>query len=296
MAVDTYGHWYDDPYGSPRNPYPGGTAAPPPAPPTPTTTTPADPGSTTPAPTTTAPTAYSDGAFQQILRKYPPSRDGVAQAIAEANKLFGVSITQFGSKGDKIALPDGRQFDVLVGAGTGSPQYGFNPIGSGGGGGGDLGSIAINPDYLAPWTRPAPSWGNIPTFNAPADFKQPTAEDLYADPSYTWRVDQGRGALENSAAAKGVLNSGGTLADILNYGQKAASQEYSNVWDRMFGAWNAKWNNELNTFRASKDVSDDMYGRAWQQYADAKDTWYRNQSEPFSKLMQAGSLGASAAG
>jgi hypothetical protein len=92
-----------------------------------------------------------------------------------------------------------------------------------------------------------------------------------------------------------VLNSGGTLADIVNYGQKAASQEYSNVWGRSYDLWNAKWNNSLNEFRAKKDVNDTAYGRAWQQYLDAKDTFYRNQNEPFDKLYKLAGLGATAA-
>jgi hypothetical protein len=141
----------------------------------------------------------------------------------------------------------------------------------------------------------APRQGD-PTFTAPGEFHEPTAEDVYKDPSYQFRVDQGRGALENSAAAKGVLNSGGTLSDIINYGQKAASQEYGQIFDRAFGLWNANWNNALTKFRAEKDVSDSSYQRAWNAYTDARDSHYRNQDGAFDKLFKITSLGAGAAG
>jgi hypothetical protein len=43
--------------------------------------------------------------------------------------------------------------------------------------------------------------------------------------------------LERSGAARGVTNTGGTLKNILDYGQQAASQEYGNVYNRAAGAW-----------------------------------------------------------
>jgi hypothetical protein len=158
----------------------------------------------------------------------------------------------------------------------------------------DLGSIAIDPSFLAPFTG-APPVGSDPTFVTPDGFHAPTADTILQDPSYQFRMDQGRGQIENSAAAKGVLNSGGTLSDILNYGQKAASQEYGNVFDRSFGLWNANWNNALTKFRADKDVSDSSYSRAWNAYLASKDTFYANQTNPFSKLIQAANIGAGAA-
>lgn len=183
-----------------------------------------------------------------------------------------------------------------------------------GGGGGDVGGggIFIDPSYLAPFTGKAPDRGMVPTFNAPLGnyqapaFVAPTGASLLQDPGVQFRLDEGRGMLENSAAAKGTLNSGGTLYDILNYGQKAASQEYANKWDRDFGLWNAQnqsaqsawnenWNHARSQFDAELGASDSAYSRAWQQYVDAKDTWYRNQNEPYTKLFQAASLGASTA-
>lgn len=59
-----------------------------------------------------------------------------------------------------------------------------------------------------------------------------------ADPGYQFRQDQGLQALTRMAAARGNYRSGGTDADILNYSQGLASQEYDNVWNRLMGLSN----------------------------------------------------------
>ena len=52
------------------------------------------------------------------------------------------------------------------------------------------------------------------------------------DPGYSFRLQQGQKALENSAAARGGLLSGATLRGASRYGQDMASQEYSNAFNR----------------------------------------------------------------
>lgn len=53
------------------------------------------------------------------------------------------------------------------------------------------------------------------------------------DPGYQFRMDEGQRALENSAAARGGLLSGGTAKAIEQYGQGFASNEYANVFNRL---------------------------------------------------------------
>lgn len=53
------------------------------------------------------------------------------------------------------------------------------------------------------------------------------------DPSYQWRLQQGQQAVERSAAARGQLGSGNILTALTDYGQGAASQEYSAQFQRM---------------------------------------------------------------
>lgn len=53
-----------------------------------------------------------------------------------------------------------------------------------------------------------------------------------ADPGYQFRMSEGVKALERSAAARGILQSGQTLKDITRFGQDVASQEYQNAFQR----------------------------------------------------------------
>lgn len=59
-----------------------------------------------------------------------------------------------------------------------------------------------------------------------------TANDFQADPGYQFRMQEGMKALQNSAAAKGSLNSGATMKALTKYGQDFASNEYTNVYNR----------------------------------------------------------------
>jgi hypothetical protein len=55
---------------------------------------------------------------------------------------------------------------------------------------------------------------------------------LEQDPGYQFRLDQGLKSLENSAAGRGLLRTGGTLKGIQDFGQQSASQEYQNAFGR----------------------------------------------------------------
>lgn len=94
---------------------------------------------------------------------------------------------------------EGREFTF-----TGAAQSQLKALGSGGQGGVGLGE-----------------------FN-----KKFSLEDYQADPGYQFRLDQGKTALERSAAARGGLLSGGTLKDLTDYSQGMASQEYGNAYNR----------------------------------------------------------------
>jgi len=57
-------------------------------------------------------------------------------------------------------------------------------------------------------------------------------DQFQADPGYAFRLSEGQKALEQSAAARGGLLSGGAGKALTNYGQNAASQEYTNAFNR----------------------------------------------------------------
>lgn len=55
------------------------------------------------------------------------------------------------------------------------------------------------------------------------------------DPGYQFRLGEGEKAINASAAARGMGNSGATMKALLKYGQDFASNEYNNAYNRTYG-------------------------------------------------------------
>lgn len=72
--------------------------------------------------------------------------------------------------------------------------------------------------------------------------------------AYKFRFNQGQQALERSAAARGMLNSGNTLAALADYGQGLASQEYGNEFNRLSQAVGQR--NQFNLGKAGLTSQD----------------------------------------
>lgn len=66
-----------------------------------------------------------------------------------------------------------------------------------------------------------------------------TLQDFVKDPGYDFRLQEGTDAVEASAAARGGALSGGALKELTRFGQKFASNEYNNAYNR--------WNNDITT-------------------------------------------------
>lgn len=105
------------------------------------------------------------------------------------------------------------------------------PLGGGGHGGGGGPNYSDFPDY---------NFGAVPQFKAP-QFGAPTLADAQNEPGYQFRLQSGQNAVEHSAAAKGLLRTGGTLKDITDYGQNFASQEYGNVYNRALQSFDRQY-------------------------------------------------------
>ena len=59
-----------------------------------------------------------------------------------------------------------------------------------------------------------------------------TGEDMYKDPGYKFRLDEGLKSLERGAAARGGLLGGNQMRGLTEYGQNYASGEYQNAFNR----------------------------------------------------------------
>lgn len=89
-----------------------------------------------------------------------------------------------------------------------------------------------------------PAWDQV--------FQAPTADQARQTPGYQFALQQGEGAIENSAAAKGGLLSGNTLNAEQQYGQGLADSNYQQVYNNALGRYQQQYNifqnNQANQF------------------------------------------------
>lgn len=120
------------------------------------------------------------------------------------------------------------------------------------------GTSAINGGGLPPGFSTNPG-SAVSSFQAPGllapynqEFTGVDPRRISESPGYQFRMQEGMKALENSAAARGTLLTGGTLKDLTGYAQGLASTEYDNEWNRAYqGAGfnrDTFWGNQNNAF------------------------------------------------
>lgn len=184
------------------------------------------------------------------------------------------------------------------------------PAGPGGGGGGgplippnSLGTLLKPfdqppPGYVDPSYPGAPAFPTLPTWNSPTE---KDAENL---PGYAFARDQALQGAENSAAARGVTNTGGTLEDIIKFGNQFASQNYQTARQNSLDDYTQNVQNQfLLPYAAKASNWQTMYPQAgidaqnknnfnWNNYLQGYNIFRNNQNDPFNKLFSVASLGS----
>lgn len=118
--------------------------------------------------------------------------------------------------GGSLPMPKGGPVTAMTPGAAGTPGAAStaNPLGG-------------NLQPFAPWTTP---------------FVAPTNVTEQNDPGYQFRLNQGLGAIQNSAAGRGGLLSGNTAQALDQFAQGDASQEYANVYNRSLGQYQQNYN------------------------------------------------------
>ena len=97
---------------------------------------------------------------------------------------------------------------------------------------------------LAPWRAAGETALNrlSPGMQPGGEFDKFQMSPLINDPSYQFRLQEGRNQLLASGAAAGNYGSGNMGVALEKYGQNLASQEYQNEYARQYGAWQDQYN------------------------------------------------------
>lgn len=114
-----------------------------------------------------------------------------------------------------------------------------------------------------------------------------TGQDIYNDPSYQFRLQQGQDAIQSSAAAQGGLLSGATLKALQGYGQDMASQEYSNAYNRFNADQTNRYNRLSNLVGIGQNAAAQV-GNAGAQTAQA----IANNTMQGANALAAGQIGS----
>jgi hypothetical protein len=207
---------------------------------------------------------------------------------------------------ESAAEPSGDQLNAV-----GNTPY--NPSGAApaaGAGGAGTASTTFGQAFQFPQFTPPQYQAGAP-INAPgpfsyapfsyADFKAPTAADAAQNPGYQFALDQGRKALEGSAAAKGVLRTGGTLKDLFSWGNQFGERNYNDVFGRdlttygtnranAFGQWSANRDNAAGNFATNYGVTRDSFDRGETQRNNQNEWNYRAATDTFNPLFRGSEL------
>ena len=136
------------------------------------------------------------------------------------------------------------------------------------------------PEYRGP-DRPDFGTFEYDAWQAPDEFRAPTMEEAQAAPGFQMRMEQGRKALEASAAAKGMSRSGQTYTDLMDYGQRMGELGYQDVYGRRLGEHRQRRGELERDYQTGYGTARDIYGIGRQNLADlygyerqeARDRW-----------------------
>lgn len=214
-----------------------------------------------------APPQFSEQAMRDA---WAGQSDHSPAALARLGGQHGVEI-----RGDTVILPDGRKIDAVMDeggrddpgwidlsapGGVSRGSVGAGPRRGGGGGRRAGGGDATGAPSTAPSTGASTFSASTSPLSVPAfteefkydpwtrKFEAPKGEDVFNDPGYQFRLQQGQQALERAAAARGTLNTGGTLKDVSQFGQGLASQEYGQAYGRKMGEYQSDYGDYLGGY------------------------------------------------
>lgn len=240
-----------------------------------------------PANPSTAATGGYTGAkdFQSLVNYWRTNHPATAPdlpGLITFLKQHGVQATQATHANgtlpsDERIIVNGQTFKLghSLGGGDGFWFTDLNPEGAGGGAPIDTSSLLGGGSAIAPFTEPMPAW------KTPTPFTPPTLADMEAEPGYQSRFSEGLRGVNQLASARGLLRTGGTLKNLVRYGQDFASNEYDKTYGR------ARDTYDLNVLQPN----DLQYNRGTADWINRRDTYWKNQANAFDRPYSVARLG-----
>lgn len=188
---------------------------------------------------------------------------------------------------DRATAEQRRQYDLSREDMAPWREAGANALGEYAG----YGRSQVDPNQYIPGTNiPQFSYGNqlpqyaggqgaIPEFNVGGEISRfdPNSIDMYADPSYQFRVAEGENAINRNMAGMGKVMSGNRLGELQKYGQDMASKEYGAMYGRALddyqmrrAAEEAQYGRDVTAYDAGYRREGDIYNRGLQAYDIAR--------------------------
>lgn len=132
------------------------------------------------------------------------------------------------------------------------------PGGAGGEGwGSTFGSAAPERDFPS---LDLPTWEGYDDY-VPEEWKAPEPGEVFKDPSYEFRFNEGVRPITNSRAARGLTQTGATLKELTRYGQNFGSNEYDRIYDRAADSYDRRNNTRQGAWRDNRQNRIDGYDR-----------------------------------
>jgi hypothetical protein len=147
--------------------------------------------------------------------------------------------------------------------------------------------MAPQPPTASPPTFTPPNYTPPPPAVAPPPFSwesfvDPDPNELLNDPTYKFTLKQEQDRIERSAAARGVLNTGGTINDLMTNAADIASTGYHDLWNRKRSDYDTNranaFQNYTTNYGIGKDVQDFNYAS---QYLDPFKMTYQGNLDTF---------------
>jgi hypothetical protein len=139
-----------------------------------------------------------------------------------------------------------------------------------------------------------PAYTPPPAFSY-ADFVAPTGDELNSDLLYKLNLNAEQDAIQKSAAARGVLNTGGTIYDLLTNARDVASSAYGSLFGRKLNTYQTNRQNAVENYNTNYGTqytdpykynyqgSQDAYNSSIHNYDLAKSYGWANNLFDFSK-------------